>query len=768
MKLKTLMLAMVAATVSAAGAMTMSELQGAIDSAEPGDTVYVTSDLEYDAPLDIGGKRLTLASGEGGPFTITRAASYAAGQFLDFTSGGSDLTISNLTVSGNKAAGKCSGRFIYVKDGKLTLAIGATLADYYCTAAGTIKLEGPTTGQDFLVMEDGAVIRGLENDSYAFGVQVSGQGTFKMTGGLITGCVGHDRGEANGGVIYIYGGTFAPIGGTVAGNVSENSVAGVNAYSGRFDFSGSFTATNNVGGAANDVCRSGSCSLRIMADYTGWMTIKFPGVTPEANDKAPTFIYTSKQYGYRKGCLNITSEDDPTLGLDFESLYDMWYGYWRKIVARIDGTCNTMDFGTALEKSISGDTIVLLSDTTFTESRSLSTKNLTIRSGNGIHVFRRCATDAAFLNVDHATLRLEDVIIDGQRDLYPGSRHFADMPGLMTAGEDGRIELGSGCIICNASGYTMGAALALRKAGSRIVMEEGSVISNCTVTGTGYGTLVVVGNGTTCDPPPCFEMRGGLITGNDTGPNASTKLPGYSGIIYLYAGVMDMSGGMITGNTSQYGCSSVYCYSGDLKVTGAARISGNTGTTPGVYCSNTSRVRPYGDLRGLVDISSPSQTKGGYPLIQGATGYTGAWCFQAASAAEELVGYNDGGYVYWDSPIGSIGGVKVAREADLAYLVPTTLDLSAGSADRARLPIIFTGAAVACGGAVMLSYDPVALRKSGDRSIALLVPGVDETLTGNWSFTLPSDTKGSWDVTAAADGARTLAYYPPGLSLTVK
>lgn len=250
MKTLTITALMLAIGISAQ-AMTQAELQSAIDLAAPGDTVYVTSDIEYSSPLIVN-KLLTLASEIGKSYVIRRAASYANGNFLNFpANSAADLTLENITVDGNKAGGSATGQFIYMNGGKLTLSSGAVLKDYYSNVNGTISLLGTST----LVMHDGAVISGFENPSYGVAVRASSSGGFIMDGGLITGCRGHFNNERQDydGVVYIYNGKFTATGGTITGNTSDKAVAGILCYLGTFEFGGSFTATNNVGKTANDV-----------------------------------------------------------------------------------------------------------------------------------------------------------------------------------------------------------------------------------------------------------------------------------------------------------------------------------------------------------------------------------------------------------------------------------------------------------------------------------------------------------------------------------
>ena len=755
--MKTLMMPtlMLAVGISAK-AMTQTELQSAIDRAASGDTIYVTSDLEYSSPLVVD-KQLTIASEAGKSYVIRRAASYANGNFLDFPADSTaDLTLENITVDGNKASGSASGQFIYMNGGKLTLSQGAVLRDYYSIPNGTISLLGTST----LVMHDGAVISGFENTSYGVAVRASSSGGFIMDGGLITGCRGHFGSERQDydGVVYIYGGNFTATGGTIAGNTSDNAVAGILCFSGTFGFGGGFTVTNNVGKTANDVFirHTSVLQVKILSDYTGWMTVKFDSYwTPTEGWQVP--LITTEADVPRQGCLNIVAEDDPTIGCGFESLYQNVYGIWRKIEARIEGRRNERYLQDALDHAIAGDTIVLCKNLYLTGTKSI-TKDMTIRGESADISVLRNANCLCLFDVSGARLRLENIVLNGQRTIYSATSSSAGW--LISAMSGGVIELGPGCVVKSSVAWARASAAWVEGAGSKLIMEDGSLITDCltdTASGAAYGSAIVTRSG------GAFEMKGGLITGCDC---SAVNLPtsGYNGIVYNYGGTINLSGGAITGNTSAVGCSGVVNYSGTIRVTGSARVDDDNCPYPGIYGAMTY----YGDFRGRVGVSKGNQGRDETAVVTAESAdATGAWCFYPSltAASRAYVGRAEGVQVKWADPIGAVNGVNAATSEELALLLPAELDLSADSTDWKSIPIVLTGAATALEGQLTVSYDPLVLLASGRLPAELISAGDGETLTGVWNFDLPAYKKGSWTV-ASTGRSLVLDYAPPGLTIT--
>ena len=780
MKMKYVLMAVAAILmIGSVRAMTMSDLQSAIDAAESGGTVYVTSDISYDRALVVT-KSVTIASAEGSSFTLTRDANYAAGTVVALATEGVNLTFANITIDGNKAAGKTRGVAVEISAGTVTLENGFVLRNFYSTIQGG-GVHVHTAGH--LVMNDGAVIRELENDSYGVAVAIgSGKSTdaadFTMNGGLITGCVDHHASASDGygGAVYLYGwnSTFRGKGGTIADNASDHCVAGVNAYLGMVEIEGDFTATNNVGGLANDLafrCESGVRAIQVTGDYTGEMTLKFYGSKSPAlaEGSNPAYVYTSVQSVRRKGCANMTFEDEPTLALDLdEMLYGNWYGTVRRVAARrlVSRTgrwANAFTFGAAFKAVESGDTLALCSNVTVTASY-LITNDVTITSAaGGPYAFERGTKNIALLRVSvksnlPARLTLRDVIVDG---LNVENEQWGQ---TVAVDEGAELALDSGSVIRNARALGGGAAVSVG-VGGRLVMKDGSRIENCRTTDAKpYGSAIRL------EKDSSFEMSGGVITGCAADLDGADVASGYGGIVYLgQNAVFDMTGGEITNNAGANGCGGVVNYLGTVKVSGAAVIADNGGTYPDVFNCGSRHTSYYGDFRGRVGISNMDQASDEVTKVvrEGDSG-TGAWCFYPATlTGSSLVGKDDGtGKVVWAEAIGSVEGVKAATVEDLQLLLPTALDLHEGSVDFARLPIVLTGAATELGGMLTLAFDKDSRKHQSAWSVPLLAAGDGEKLTGAWNFVLPNGAT-RWSVKTVG-GGYTFGYDPPGVLFIIR
>ena len=759
-------------------AMTQAELQSAINAAEPGGTVYVTSDIVYDGAFTVT-KSLTLASAEGSTFTLTRADSYASGNFVTLSTEGVNLTLANLIVDGNKEAGKTADVAVEISAGTVTLENGFVLRNFY----------GRNFGSGFyvhagghLVMNDGAAIRDLENDQYGVAVLVGhgksdDKAEFTMNGGLITGCADHHAtaSEEYGGAVYIYGWgtTFRGKGGKIVDNTSDNCVAGVNAYLGNVEIEGDFIARDNRGSSTNGVafrCESGVRSIQVTGDYSGEMTLKFYGSNkPDVSEGThPTQLYTSTINVRRKGCANITLEDAPGFGIDLdEKLSGNWYGTVRRVAARrlIAQTGrreNVFSFDVAFAAAEAGDTLALCANVSVTKTYSVS-NDVTITSATGgPYAFERAAKNVAILRVSvkddvPAKLTLKDVIVDG---MDVESEKWGQGIALETGTE---LVLDSGAVIRNVSALGGGAAVSA-SVGARLVMKEGVKIENCyTPDAKSYGSAVRIGqNG-------FFEMTGGLITGCHSALEGADVAAGYGGIVYVAKdAVFDMTGGAITGNTEANGCGGVVNYLGTVKVSGSAIIADNNGPYSDVFNCGVRRTLYYGDFRGRVGIANTDQSESEVTKVERADeNATGAWCFYPATlTGSSLVGKDDNGKVVWAAAIGSVEGVKAATVDDLALLLPTALDLHEDSADLSRLPIVLTGAATELGGTLTLSFDKDSRKHQLAWSIPLLKAGAGESLTGAWSFILP-DGADRWAVWSFGGGYE-FGYHPLGMQIVIR
>ena len=788
---KTFLAAFALAPAYVASAMTFSELQSAVDAAEPGDTVYVTSDMTFDGPLAVA-KKVTIASGEGdGPFVLRPAETYASGTFLtlDSAAADADITFTNLVFDGQRGTTNYNTRELFILSaGKVTLESGAVIRNRYCPSYPAVQV----SSKGSFVMEEGSEIRGIVCNNYGIAVKTgaagssAADGTFTMNGGLITECAGHhqktDAPALWDGVIYLYGGTFYAHGGTICGNTSDYSTAGVCNYFGKMFVSGSFTATNNIGGAANDVCRCRKAgdnnAIQIDGDYTGHMTIKLIGEdeNPIVEGGAVRFVYTSTAWQSRLGCENIVSEDDPAFAMDLSAtqIVGGWYPKWRRIAAKIAGKTNKFKYSEAFDAAVSGDTILLCQDISFAKHTWID-RDLTFASDvGGPYVIRKTGSGYAFAIATNATVTFRDVILDGNGLTNTYNR------GMVEAHRNGTIVLDAGAVIRGAvCPNSASAVLVYNQPGARLVIKDGALITDCTNSKTGsYGAAVCIGNGEPAPDdlatnPPVIEMRGGTIT-RCTCPGTSLPGSGYSGIVYLWStlGTFEMSGGAITGNVGV--CAGVVGYQGTMRFSGNAVVKGGEGDYPGIFICGSNKAYFSGDFRGWIDVANGSsgstddQTAGkAFKVSPADASATGAWCFHASRSATDLVGKVADGSVVWAEPIGSVGGVKAATADDLQLLLPTAFDLNVGSADYEKLPVVLTGAATGLGANVALAFDKDMRKRQPAWSQPLIAAGAGETLTGAWIFSLPVGSEKNWSV-AATDAAYSLAYYPSGSVFVIR
>ena len=736
---------------ASAEAMTFDELQSAINVAEAGSTVYVTSDLTYTGTLVVG-KKLTLASSADTPCVITRSSDCTA-PFLSLTAA-DDLTLTNLIVDGNKGDSPIDGQFVKVSAGKLTLETGAVLRNYY------VKNQSILVSGGTLTMEDGAVLSGFECKDWAIAVSISG-GTFQMNGGLITGCIGHQKSSRDSdGTVYVIGGTFRFYGGLITGNQSAVANAGIMCYSGTMYLHGDACCTNNIGGYSNDLAFWSGGRMYLDGTYTGRMTVCPADTWHEKIEPSANASYGSvcvSDAGTLGAC-NIRCQEYPEFTLDGEDRVAEASVIWRKRPFVCDGLRSRADVPEALAAVTNGGTVEVQYDWDgwWTETTVRGGTNLTWRSRPGQSLTIRRYADAkykpTFILTEGASLRVENLTFAG----LPVETQNVNFFRLQ---EGASLTLGEGAVICDGTGDL--SAVWVQKAGASLVMETGAVICNIT---SGWGAAVRIGeDGAAADPVPVFRMQGGVITNNAITGSTHTYQGGWGGIVCVNGcGRFEMSGGFISDNRLVDGTcdSGVFANGSNAQVvfSGDATVWGNTGAYPDAMFYKGATVEVVGDFRGRVGVCSPGVDVGtptGITLTEGASG---AWNFVSkwSGSVDAYVGQADqAGAVTFAAPIGSVGGIAVAAESDLDILMPAALDLSAGSADRARLPIVCGGKALEHDFQITVTFDSAAMKASGDLPLTVLAAESGQHFeVGHIRFTTPSDPDGGyWRVKSAAAGA---------------
>lgn len=229
-------------------------LAKAVDAADDGATIYVMSDLTMTDCARFYSKSLTITSGEGGPYTVTRDNSFttqsdharswynpAMIEVQTHTGGeGAGLTLTNIifddarkhegTVFAQASSGKSEGdesNKIYVQDAiiasnatvpsTITLGEGAVLQNFGGMSAVRV------TDQAKLVMKSGSVIKDASSITRSKGDagSVGPAGAVWLQGGSFEMKAGAAIQNINGSAVYADGGSVS-VGGTISG-ITDNT-----------------------------------------------------------------------------------------------------------------------------------------------------------------------------------------------------------------------------------------------------------------------------------------------------------------------------------------------------------------------------------------------------------------------------------------------------------------------------------------------------------------------------------------------------------------
>ncbi|MCQ2391567.1 MAG: hypothetical protein MJ240_09100 [Kiritimatiellae bacterium] len=241
------------------------------------------------------------------------------------------------------------------------------------------------------------------------------------------------------------------------------------------------------------------------------------------------------------------------------------------------------EFTAAIEAAPDGGTVYLENDVEYTAMLPSVAKRVTLASPEGqTNVLRRAASyTSRLLSVEDAAadITLRDIVIDGNKEAGACSvRVFSVTNGVLT--------LESGATIRNYNfGRTVGGIGVIRD--GTLNMREGATICDCDYAPYAMLMIGVREKGLVRDGH--FVMTGGRITRCAGHYTTATPVADFDGVVYLYsqnpeegsgllpAAVFDMSGGEITGNTSENACAGVCVVCGTWNLSGTARIIGNKG-----------------------------------------------------------------------------------------------------------------------------------------------------------------------------------------------
>lgn len=724
-------------------AMGMSEtdLHAAIAAAEDGETIIVPNEIVINTPPLTFTKSVTLKC-EGERFKLRRGPWDS-----DFVSvsGGASVRFENIIFDGRMTR----GRFASMSEGTLTLGAGTTVSSFMgAYHVGGFNLSGTAR----LVMEEGAEITEFTTTSSGTAVQLNGSSVFEMKGGVIHNCSGQgtedsrytdrliDVNSANS--------VFSMSGGLITGNTSANGCAGVFAYSGTVNLSGTATITNNVclnGKYANDLTvwkdQQDKVDGRIIVatDWTGWATF-WTSYTPalSGNWYWPRGVYLPVKGNVPGVGGRIRSQMEPSLTMNANRGNDEYF-YWMAPEGEFDGVpiSNHTEARDLAAKTPNVPHVWGLArdyslDAVTQSQFQLATwcRNLTIKSMAGTLHKIRYGADSPIYTLDSAdyTLRFENVILQGNRDIQgAGTSPLIQV-------ESGRVELGDGAVLENAA-----LGIVLRSYGATARMEKGAEIRNCrskldnaSAVSVGYWNTGVVQ-----DDSPMFTMEGGVIS-NCTITVGGTAEQGYGGAIFVRRATFVMTGGVITGNTSDKGVAGLLNWADStVRFGGTARIEGNVGAKDDVYLpiAGGSTVAMTGDFRGRIGISNDSQEEGEFFCVKKDPGASGANGFfpSGTGAGSGLIGVtdpSDAARLVWGRPVSMLDNVWYGSVADMVERLPKTIDL-ADAGQVAKLPYV-------CGGQLGGTVQ-VACTRDDLGAVVALFDFSTEGKSGNIAFELPAE-----------------------------
>lgn len=461
-------------------------LQAGTYTIDPGVTVTVTGRLTVSGTVTINGGG-TLARGYAGT-----TSSNGSNHCLLYVKGGT-LTLENICVDGKEMT--ACGPAIYIGSGTVNLESGSVVQNnrnmntgdtagtyagggIYCD--GTLNINGgsirnncteATVGSFLYTRSGGAVyLKGICN----------------MTSGSITGNT-----AANGGGIYLAstGATLNLSGGTIKDNHANGNGDGI-----FYSTYNNTTSSLRIGGNTNvaDVIYLDNTKGSLCPSITS--ELKYPirlacssreegkvlamgssytltGVDASKVSMAGTDLFSKLDKANNAIILSTTEELEATW-------QEASGGEWKK-----------GKFTTALEKVYDGGTIKLLTDILLTQKAEI-TKQITITSDNPsapCTMTRMPEGDWGNITLtgNGAGLRLTNIIYDGNRAFLSGNEN-AIQQSLIKVGSASdtapTLTLGSGCVIRN--GYKTDGSGVIAVYGT-LIAENGSVIEDCEVTGTG-------------------------------------------------------------------------------------------------------------------------------------------------------------------------------------------------------------------------------------------------------------------------------------------
>ena len=558
-------------------ASSFAELQQAIANA-PVDVptaITATGDFFLTGLITIPtGKNITIQS-DSQIISNTRWLRRGAGVTGDlFTvSSGASLTLSYITIAGNKGTVADAQGVLVRSSGTLTLNSFATLRDNDTSGytSGAVEITGGTfnLAGGFISFNTGYAGGGValsggafnmtggsigsNNAQYGGGVLVNG-GTFTMTGGMIV-----TSNSALGGGVYLMNGVFNMTGGLITSNFASQG-GGIYISYGAFNMSGGELSynTGDFGGGGifydDGTCTFGGAAF-INDNTTGNLTTdnvcinddNFITLGTGAGGNGVAVPESSMRIGVTKSHgdgIFVQSGAQPEHAACFfaDNGRDILYNGGSLLIGRSASTAGSYaELSQAISDAPVGlpATIVITQNFNMTGTIAIMAgKNITITSDASTRTITRGVgiTGHIFTIDSGAALTFGNIIIDGNRSNIPGG--------------------------------VQGALVSVN--GGVFTMNGGTTLRNNKNSAPGGGVNVNSGE---------FTMNGGTIAGNSAEEG---------GGVYVYGGTFKMSGGLINGNSTDYGGGGVYLRNAAFTMTGGEisdNIASSRGGGGGVYVS---------------------------------------------------------------------------------------------------------------------------------------------------------------------------------------
>nr|MCR4842433.1 hypothetical protein [Eubacterium sp.] len=534
----------------------------------------------------------------GGEISENTAGEYGGG----ICSSNTAITIDDGTMSGNQALDYdySAGGAISAGNGELTINGGTISSNEAAYEGGGIDF-----GADYVNfnMTGGTITGNVATNDDSIGGGVSCYGNMYMSGGEIS-----ENTASTGGGIYFSNFTTGTPSSTLSGGViSENSAStggGVYSLSNLY-LTGTQITNNTASTSYGGVYIDSSKSLYMSGA---------PVITGNTEADSAGNVYLPDGQSIT---VNGAMSDGAEVGISMADMADDFAVPGGSTVDDVSGYIGYFDSDNADYYVAANDSNLRLA--MVTEVNSWEALYGAVRSGGGIRLMGDCdcIDESKLITVTgNVTIDLNGYTIDRacSSALDYGFVIYVSSGGCLTI-KDSSTD-GTGTIT---GGNANGAASGIYCNGGTVRLYGGNITGN-----VGYSDNSANGGGVYV-ADGIFTMRGGTISGNTVTSDSGSG----GGGVYVSSGTFAMSGGTISGNTatSDYDCygGGVYVYDGTFTMSGGT-ISGNTATGDydgyggGVYVSDGTFTMSGGTISG----NSATTAGGGVCFAGGNVNVSGA------------------------------------------------------------------------------------------------------------------------------------------------